>query len=72
MRSPPDLSHQRVIRALEKAGFVVKRQGKHVFMFSEERQVVAVVPRHNPVKRRTLLRLLASAKLPLEEFLDLL
>ena len=72
MSSLPDLSHQRVIRALEKAGFVVKRQGKHVFMYSEERQRVAVVPRHNPVKRRTLARLLASARIPLDEFLELL
>ena len=72
MNRVPDLSHQRVIRALQKAGFVIKRQGKHVFMYNEEREVVAVIPRHNPVKRTTLSRLLRDIDLPPDEFADLL
>ena len=48
MRRVPDISHQRVVRALSKAGFVVKRQGKHISMHNEERNVLAVIPRQTP------------------------
>jgi len=54
----PELSHQRIVRALERAGFVLRRQGKHVSLHHPERKVVAVIPRHNPVKRTTLARIL--------------
>ncbi|MEX2599964.1 MAG: type II toxin-antitoxin system HicA family toxin [Dehalococcoidia bacterium] len=60
------------MRALEKAGFVIVRQGKHVSMYNAERRVIAVVPRHNPVKRTTLARILKEIDLSLEEFKELL
>jgi hypothetical protein len=41
-------------------------------MHNAERHVMAIVPRHNPVKRTTLLRLLKEIGLPLEDFLKLL
>lgn len=72
MSKVPDLSHQRIIRALEKAGFTIIRQGKHVSMYSDERRVMAVIPRHNPVKRSTLARILKEIDLSVEEFQDLL
>ena len=72
MRRVPDLSHQRVVRALGRAGFVVIRQGKHISMYSEERKVVAIIPRHNPVKRTTLARILKDIDMDLEEFRELL
>jgi len=68
----PDLSHQRVVRALSKAGFVIKRQGKHISMFNEERNVLAVIPRQNPVKRATLVQLLKGIGISPEEFADLI
>jgi predicted RNA binding protein YcfA (HicA-like mRNA interferase family) len=68
----PDLSSQRIARALEKAGFVVVRQGKHIAMHNAERNVMAIVPRHNPVKRNTLARILKEVDLKLEDFLELL
>ncbi|MBI2909200.1 MAG: type II toxin-antitoxin system HicA family toxin [Chloroflexi bacterium] len=58
MSKPADLSCERIVRALERDGFVIKRQGKHLSMYSAKRDVVAVIPRHNPVKRTTLLRIL--------------
>jgi predicted RNA binding protein YcfA (HicA-like mRNA interferase family) len=64
----PDLSHQRVVRAFRKAGFVVIRQSKHIAMYNEERRVVAIIPRHNPVKRTTLLRILKEVNMSPEEF----
>ena len=72
MSRVPDLSHQRIVRALERAGFVVVRQGKHVGMYSEDRKVMAIIPRHNPVKRNTLARILKEIGLSPEEFSELL
>lgn len=71
MNRVPDLSHQRVVRALSKAGFVIKRQGKHISMYNEERNALAVIPRQNPVKRATLVRLLKDVGISPEEFADL-
>ena len=71
MNRVPDLSHQRVVRALSKAGFVIKRQGKHISMYNEERNTLAVIPRQNPVKRATLVRLLKDIGISPEEFADL-
>src|SRR5487761_1120122 len=42
----PGVNHLYAVRALEKAGFHVKRQGKHVVMTDEIR--IVTVPRHNP------------------------
>lgn len=72
MRRVPDLSHQRVVRALERAGFVVVRQGKHISMYSDERKVMAIIPRHNPVKRTTLAQIMKEIDMSLGEFLELL
>ena len=41
-------------------------------MYSEERKVVAIIPRHNPVKRTTLARILKDIDMDLEEFRELL
>ena len=72
MSKVPELSHQRIVRALERAGFVVRRQGKHISMYSAERHVVAIIPRHDPVKRSTLARILKEIDITVEQFGDLL
>ncbi|MBI4312472.1 MAG: type II toxin-antitoxin system HicA family toxin [Chloroflexi bacterium] len=72
MRGAPDLSHQRIVRALARAGFVVVREGKHISMYSEQQGVMAVVPRHNPVKRTTLNAILKEIGMSVEEFVELL
>ncbi|HEX4707172.1 MAG TPA: type II toxin-antitoxin system HicA family toxin [Candidatus Udaeobacter sp.] len=43
----PGINHLRAIRALEKAGFHIDRQGRHVFMSKGSLRVV--IPRNNPV-----------------------
>ncbi len=44
--------HQRAVRALEKAGFRVARQGKHIVMTDGTR--IVTIPRHDPVNANTM------------------
>ncbi len=63
----PGVNHLAAIRALEKAGFHVRRQGKHVVMTDGTR--IVTIPRHNPVNAVTMVR---AAGLTNEEFRKLL
>ncbi len=71
MTKVPELSHQRIVRALERAGFVLRRQGKHISMYHPEKNVVAVIPRQSPVKRSTLAHILKDIDVSVEDFLAL-
>ncbi len=66
----PGVPHQKVIRALEKAGFRIARQGKHVVMTNGIR--ILTIPRHNPVNAITLGGIVRDAGLSVEEFKRLL
>jgi len=66
----PGINHLEVVRALERAGFSVARQGKHIVMTDGKR--VLVVPRNNPVNAFTLGAIVRSAGLSIEEFRSLL
>jgi predicted RNA binding protein YcfA (HicA-like mRNA interferase family) len=50
--SIPGINHKDAIRAFEKGGFTIIRQGKHVVMSNGVRQVT--IPRHNPIKAFTM------------------
>ena len=69
MANPPSLPHLRIVRALEKAGFRVVRQGKHVVMTDDK--AIVTIPRHNPVNRWTLAGILKDAGLTVEQFQEL-
>jgi predicted RNA binding protein YcfA (HicA-like mRNA interferase family) len=71
---PGDLSYKRVVRALQRDGWVVARQGKHCILRKRVDDVTQwlVVPRHKPLKRSTLAHLLKDARIDLELFLTLL
>jgi predicted RNA binding protein YcfA (HicA-like mRNA interferase family) len=43
----PGINRQDAVRALEKAGFRIVRQGKHIVMSDGVR--IVTIPRHNPV-----------------------
>jgi predicted RNA binding protein YcfA (HicA-like mRNA interferase family) len=58
------------VRALEKAGFRVARQGKHITMTDGSR--VLTIPRHNPVNAITMGNIVRDAGLTNEEFRKLL
>jgi predicted RNA binding protein YcfA (HicA-like mRNA interferase family) len=66
----PGVNHLDAVRALEKAGFEVIRQGKHIVMTDGVRQVT--VPRHNPIKAFTMGGIVKDAGLTAEEFRKLL
>ena len=64
------VNHLEAVRALEKAGFVIVRQSKHIVMSNGVRQVV--VPRNNPIKAFTMGGIIQDAGLTIQEFRGLL
>ena len=46
------MNHRHAIRALEKAGFRIVREGKHTVMSDGER--ILTIPRHDPVNAFTM------------------
>lgn len=66
----PGVNHLDAIRALEKAGFRVVRQGKHTVMSDGTR--ILTIPRHNPVNAFTLGGIARDAGLTPEAFRELL
>jgi len=66
----PGVHHQNAIRALEKAGFEVVRQGKHIVMSDGTRFLT--IPRHNPVNALTMGGIVRDAGLTVEQFRHLL
>lgn len=66
----PGVNHLAAIRALEKAGFRIIRQGKHTILSDGVREVA--IPRHNPIKAITMGAIVRDAGLTVDEFRKLL
>ena len=66
----PGVNHLDAVRALEKAGFRIIRQGKHIVMGDGQRKVT--IPRHNPVNAHTMGGIVRNAGLTEEAFRKLL
>ena len=66
----PGIHHLLAIRALEKAGFTVIREGKHTIMSDGVRTVQ--IPRHNPVNAFTMGHIAKMAGLTPDQFRRLL
>lgn len=64
------VNHLAAVRALEKAGFRIVRQGKHIVM-SDGRRFLTI-PRHNPVNAFTMGGIVRDAGLTADEFKALL
>lgn len=64
------INHLNAVRAFEKVGFVVSRQGKHIIMRRGERRIV--IPRGNPINAFTMGGIVRDASLTIEEFKQLL
>ena len=71
----PSLPYDRVIRALQRDGWIVVRQrGSHIRLqkHSGNELLKVTVPAHRPVKRSTLSHILSQARLDVERFIELL
>jgi len=66
----PGVNHQDAVRALQKAGFRVARQGKHIVMTDDVR--IVTIPRQNPVNAFTMGGIVRDAGLSDEDFRALL
>ncbi|MFO8056316.1 MAG: type II toxin-antitoxin system HicA family toxin [bacterium] len=66
----PGISSEQAVRALEKIGFRVIRQGKHVIM--SDGVVRLTIPRNNPINAFTMGAIARDAGLSPQEFKDLL
>jgi predicted RNA binding protein YcfA (HicA-like mRNA interferase family) len=64
------INHPDAVRALEKAGFRVVRQGKHIVMSDGIR--ILTIPRHNPVNAFTLGGIVQDAGITIDDFRKLL
>ena len=66
----PGINPLDAVRALQKAGFRIARQGKHVVMTDGVR--ILTIPRHNPVNAFTMGGIVRDAGLTIEAFKALL
>jgi predicted RNA binding protein YcfA (HicA-like mRNA interferase family) len=66
----PGIPHLQAVRALEKAGFRVVREGKHIVMSNGGR--ILTIPRANPINAFTMGGIVRDAGLTVEEFKALL
>jgi predicted RNA binding protein YcfA (HicA-like mRNA interferase family) len=66
----PGVNHLDAVRALEKAGYRILRQGKHIVMTDGTRKVL--IPRNNPVNAMTMGGIVRDAGLSIEQFRMLL
>ena len=66
----PELSLERIVRALKKAGFTILREGKHTLM--TDGRNLTIIPRHRVIKTRTLKSILEGAEITPERFRELL
>jgi predicted RNA binding protein YcfA (HicA-like mRNA interferase family) len=67
------LSGREVRAALERAGFVFRRQtGSHMILRRDEPYARAVIPDHKQIRSGTLRRIIADVGMTVEQFTQLL
>ena len=71
MSKIPGVPHRRAVRALEKAGFRIAREGRKHVVLSDGKRIVTV-PRHDPLNALTLGGIVRDAGLTEDEFRKLL
>ena len=64
------IPHQRAVKAFQKAGFQIVRQGKHITMSDGIR--IIVIPRANPINSYTMGGIVKDAGLSIDKFKKLL
>ena len=66
----PGVNHLNAVRALEKTGFWIARQGKHIVMTDGGR--IITIPRHNPINAIMMGNIVRDAGLSNDDFRKLL
>jgi predicted RNA binding protein YcfA (HicA-like mRNA interferase family) len=75
MTKVPSLEYKKVVKALQRDGWVVVRQkGSHIRLQKRKQDEVLklTIPAHLPIKRSTLSHILKQARLSVDEFLELM
>jgi predicted RNA binding protein YcfA (HicA-like mRNA interferase family) len=71
MPKVPGVNHLRAVRALERAGFLILREGKKHIVMSDGTRFLTI-PRNNPVNAFTMGGIVRDAGLTVDEFKKLL
>jgi len=66
----PGVNHLNAVRVLEKRGFWIARQGKHIVMTDGGR--IITVPRNNPINAITMGNIVRDAGMTNDDFRKLL
>lgn len=66
----PGIPHLQAVRALQKAGFRIVREGKHIVMSDGQR--ILTIPRANPINAFTMGGIVRDAGLSIDAFKNLL
>ena len=66
----PGVNHQRAVKAFQKAGFRIVREGKHITMTNGK--CIITIPRANPVDAFTMAGIVKDSVLTIDEFKKLL
>ena len=75
MSKVPSLSYDKIIRALQRDGWVmVRTKGSHMRLQKHilNETLKLTIPAHQPVKRSTLAHILKQARLTVDDFLKLI
>jgi len=75
MSKIPSLNYDRVLRALQRNGWIIVRQkGSHIRLHKRTPTAILklTIPAHRPIKRSTLSHILKQALLTVDEFKALL
>lgn len=74
MPKPPVIKPKDLIKALKKNGFVVDHiSGSHYVMYNSDKTLRTTIAYHNkPIKRKTVMSILKSVQISVEELKDLL
>lgn len=71
MSDVPELSFEKIIKALRRLGFIIVRQKvSHIRMQkrTDDSVIKITVPSHKPVKRNTLRQIIKQAEIDLDTF----
>lgn len=73
MKLPTDVSGKKLVKGLQRVGFVVNRQkGSHIVLRRENPYARVVVPDHKQIRPGTLRQILNEAGLSVDQLIELL